>query len=86
VAGHDIRPGRLVAGLAALGTAVAYAGDAADAWHTPWFAAFPVMFLGLFGASVVTWTHYGIRRRRLKLASTENDDAPASTSGSQAMR
>lgn len=84
---HDIKPGRLVAGLTMLGTAVVYAGDGAGAWHTPWYLAFPLVFGGLFAASVVAWTHYRICRRRLTMtASSENTGAPASTSGSQAMR
>ncbi|MFE4290137.1 hypothetical protein [Streptomyces sp. NPDC056647] len=84
---HDFRPGRLVIGLTALGTAGAYAGDSAGAWHTPWYVAFPLVFGGLFVASVVAWTHYRIcRRRSARTASSENTGAPASTSGSQAMR
>ncbi|MGW7362548.1 hypothetical protein ACWGI8_03780 [Streptomyces sp. NPDC054841] len=84
---HEFRPGRLIAGAAALTTAAAYLGDAAGAWETEWFMAFPVVFGGLFLAGVVTFTHYRIRRRRSAMAaSSENIDAPASTSGSQAIR
>ncbi|SCF97004.1 hypothetical protein GA0115259_105979 [Streptomyces sp. MnatMP-M17] len=84
---HEIRPGRLVAGLAVLGAAVAYAGDAAGSWHTPWYAVFPVVFGGLFLASFVAAADYLIRRRRsARRASRESTGAPASTSGSQAIR
>lgn len=84
---HRFLPGRLIAGLSALATAALYAGDAAGAWHTPWFTALPVVFGGLFAAGVVGSLHYGVRRRRARSsASSENTDAPASTSGSQAMR
>ncbi|MFI5754262.1 hypothetical protein [Streptomyces sp. NPDC051569] len=84
---HDIRPGRLVAGLAVLGAAVAYTGDAAGTWRTPWFTVFPVVLGGLCLAAVVTFTHYRVRRRReARMASRENIGAPASTSGSQAIK
>jgi hypothetical protein len=84
---HEIRPARLIAGLTVLGTATAYVGDVAGAWETPWYTAFPVMFWGLFLAGAVAGAHYRIRRRRLdRTASSENTGAPASTSGSQAIR
>ncbi|MEU2163862.1 hypothetical protein QRN89_21130 [Streptomyces chengbuensis] len=84
---HEFRPGRLIAGAAALGTAAAYLGDATGAWRTPWFTAVPVMSGGLILAAVVTFVHYRLRRRRSAMAaSSENTEAPASTSGSQAIR
>lgn len=84
---HEFRPGRLIAGLSVLTAALLYGGDAAGAWHTPWFTAFPVVFGGLFLAGAVAALHYGVRRRRSRRsASRENTEAPASTSGSQAMR
>lgn len=84
---HDFRPGRLVAGLSVLTAALLYGGDAAGAWHTPWFVAFPVVFGGLALAGTVAALHYMVRRRRARsTASRENTEAPASTSGSQAMR
>jgi hypothetical protein len=84
---HEFRPGKLIAGLAVLAAALLYAGDAAGYWQTPWFVVFPVVFGGLFLAGTVTWAHYGIRRRRLaRRASSERNEAPASTSGSQAIR
>lgn len=80
-------PAALIAGLAVLGAAVAYAGDAAGSWHTPWYAAFPVVFGGLFLASCVSAADYLIRRRRsARRASRERTGAPASTSGSQAIK
>ncbi|MCZ7458505.1 hypothetical protein [Streptomyces sp. WMMC940] len=84
---HEFRPGRLIAGTAALATAAAYLGDATGAWQTPWFTALPVMSGGLFLAAVVALVHYRLRRRRSAIAaSSENTEAPASTSGSQATR
>lgn len=84
---HEFRPARLVAGLCVLTTALLYGGDAANAWHTPWWLAFPVVFGGLFVAGAVAAVHYGVRRRRAAIsASRENTEAPASTSGSQAIR
>jgi hypothetical protein len=84
---HEFRPGKLIAGLAVLAAALLYAGDAAGSWQTPWFVVFPVVFGGLFLAGAVTWAHYGIRRRRsARRASSERNEAPASTSGSQAIR
>ncbi|AWK11006.1 hypothetical protein DDQ41_21180 [Streptomyces spongiicola] len=84
---HEFRPGRLIAGAAALGTAAAYLGGAAGAWRIPWFTALPVMSGGLALAAVATAVHYRLRRRRsATAASSENTEAPASTSGSQAIR
>lgn len=84
---HEFRPGRLVVGLTALAASGAYAGAVAGVWHLPWFVAFPLVFWGLLLASGVTWLNYRIRRRRsARRASRENEGAPASTSGSQAMR
>ncbi|AVZ74838.1 hypothetical protein SLUN_24345 [Streptomyces lunaelactis] len=84
---HGFRPGKLIAGLAVLAAALLYAGDAAGSWQTPWFVVFPVVFGGLFLAGLVSLIHYRIRRRRsARRASSERYEAPASTSGSQAMR
>ncbi|MFF0446275.1 hypothetical protein ACFYT4_07640 [Streptomyces sp. NPDC004609] len=84
---HGFRPGKVVAGAAVLTAALLYAGDAAGAWRIPWFVAFPVVFGGLFLAAVVSVADYGIRRRRSAIqASRESIGAPASTSGSQAIR
>ncbi|MCM2389409.1 hypothetical protein NBG84_14080 [Streptomyces sp. CWNU-1] len=84
---HDFAPGRLVAGLTALTLALLYSGDASGAWHVPWFMVFPVLTGGLFLAGAASFTRYSVRRRRAAMtASSENTEAPASTSGSQAIR
>ncbi len=84
---HEFRPGRLVAGLVMLGAATAYAGDATGAWQVPWYAVFPMLSGGLSLAALSAWTAYRIRRRRpARSASSENDGAPASTSGTHAIR
>ncbi|MGW6243548.1 hypothetical protein [Streptomyces roseolus] len=83
---HEFRPGRLVVGVAALGLAGAYGGELAGFWSAPWWLAVPVMWCALWVAGLVTWVAYGIRRRSAKSRSAESTGAPASTSGSQAMR
>ncbi|MFE5619894.1 hypothetical protein [Streptomyces sp. NPDC056470] len=83
---HEFRPGRLIAGATALALAALYAGDAADAWETPWYEVIPVLFGGLGLAALATWVAYRVRRRSARTASSEKYAAPASTSGSQDMR
>ncbi|MEU8530053.1 MULTISPECIES: hypothetical protein [Streptomyces] len=84
---HEFRPGRLLAGATALTLAVLYGGDAAGAWVTPWYLVFPVTCGGLALAGLAALVAYRLRRRRSAIsASSENTDAPASTSGSQAIR
>ncbi|MEX0172723.1 hypothetical protein [Streptomyces sp. LMG1-1-1.1] len=83
---HEFRPGRLLAGLTALALAALYAGDAAGAWTTPWYAVIPVLCGGLGLAGLVTWVAYRIRRRSARKRSTDSTEAPASTSGSQDIR
>ncbi|RDG37739.1 hypothetical protein DVH02_12935 [Streptomyces corynorhini] len=84
---HEFKPGRLVVGLTALGAAVPYLGDAAGVWQAPWYLALAVVGGGLCLGALVAWVNYRIRRRRpASTASRENTGAPASTSGSQAMR
>ncbi|ALC21407.1 hypothetical protein ACH46N_20960 [Streptomyces pristinaespiralis] len=83
---HGFRPARFVAGLCVLTAALLYGGDAGGAWHTPWWVAFPVVVGGFVLAGVVAAVHYGVRRRAAISASRENRGAPASTSGSQAIR
>ena len=84
---HGFRPAGMIAGLCVLAAALLYGGDAGGAWHTPWWVAFPVVFGGLWLAGMVAALHYGVRRRRAAIrASRENSDAPARTSGSQAIR
>ncbi|MFD0145800.1 MULTISPECIES: hypothetical protein [unclassified Streptomyces] len=83
---HEFRPGRLIAGATALALAALYAGDATDAWETPWYEVVPVLFGGLGLAALATWVAYRVRRRSARTASSEKYAAPASTSGSQDMR
>lgn len=83
---HEFRPGRLVVGLTALALAAVYAGDAAGKWSTPWYAVVPVLCGGLGTAAVVTWVAYRIRRRSARSRSSDSTEAPASTSGSHAIR
>ncbi|MFE6100602.1 hypothetical protein ACFVQ4_11625 [Streptomyces laurentii] len=83
---HEFRPGRLILGLAALAIAALFAGDAAGAWSVAWFAALPVLGGALGLASIASWTAYRIRRRAARRASSDSTGAPASSSGSQAMR
>ncbi|WTL25086.1 hypothetical protein OG875_11045 [Streptomyces sp. NBC_01498] len=84
---HEFRPGKLVAGLVVTGAATVFAGDAGGWWDTPWFVMIPIICGGLSLASAVSMADYRMRRRRLaRAASRENTGAPASTSGSHAMR
>ncbi|MCX5142339.1 MULTISPECIES: hypothetical protein [unclassified Streptomyces] len=84
---HEFRPGRAVAGVVMLALAAGYAAEAADAWDPPWAFFIPLLVGGLWLSAVVTWIAYRIRRRRVaRTASTENEAAPPSSSGSQAMR
>ena len=61
---HEFQPGRLVAGTFLTIVGVAYAGDAGGAWETPWFAAIPILVVGLCLAGVVAIVTRSIRRRR----------------------
>ncbi|MFE5510221.1 MULTISPECIES: hypothetical protein [unclassified Streptomyces] len=83
---HEFRPGRLVVGLTALAVAALYAGDAVGAWAAAWYAVVPVLSGGLAAAAVATWVSYRIRRRSARSRSSESTEAPASSSGSQAIR
>ncbi|WP_082317583.1 hypothetical protein [Streptomyces sp. NRRL WC-3549] len=84
---HEFRPGRAVAGLVLLALAGGYAADAAGAWRVPWTFVLPLFLGGLWLAATVTWVSYRMRRRRdMRNASAERTSAPASSSGSQAMR
>ncbi|MQS34298.1 hypothetical protein FFZ77_01275 [Streptomyces katsurahamanus] len=74
-------------GMTALTLTLLYAGDAGGAWHTPWYAVFPVLCTGVLLAATAGFARYTVRRRRSAIkASRESTEAPASTSGSQAMR
>ncbi|NBM19400.1 hypothetical protein [Streptomyces sp. GC420] len=85
---HEFQPGKLVAGLVLLAGGIMYAGDSGDAWETPAWALIAVLVPGLLLAGLAATIGYSVRRRRrsARAASTENTEAPASTSGSQAMR
>ncbi|MGA5423037.1 hypothetical protein [Streptomyces lavendulocolor] len=84
---HGFRPGRLVLGLTGLGVAALYAGDAAGAWHTVWYAVLPLLAAGLVLAGGAGLLGQRARRRRAaRAASSDSTGAPASTSGSQAIR
>ncbi|MER7106542.1 hypothetical protein [Streptomyces sp. NPDC000229] len=84
---HEFHPGRLVLGLTALGIAALYAGDAARAWDTPWYAVLPLLCGGMVLAGAAGWIGYRARRRRAaRPASSDSSGAPASTSGSHAIR
>ncbi|MFJ9035447.1 hypothetical protein ACIRF8_02470 [Streptomyces sp. NPDC102406] len=63
---HDFSPGRLIAGLALMATAIVYFGDAGGAWDTPWFVVFPLVCggLGLAGAVGTVTRVVRLRRRR----------------------
>ncbi|MEU3372527.1 hypothetical protein ACFYM2_27495 [Streptomyces sp. NPDC006711] len=85
---HEFRPGRVVAGLALIATAVLFAGDAAGRWDAPSPTVIPLVCGGLGIASLVGWIDYGVRRRRrpASRASSDSNGVPASTSGSQAIK
>ncbi|MET8942228.1 hypothetical protein ABZX30_01195 [Streptomyces sp. NPDC004542] len=61
---HEFQPGRLVAGLFLTVAGAMYAGDAGDAWDTPWFAGIPVVVGGLCLAGAVGTVARAVRRRR----------------------
>ena len=61
---HEFQPGKLVAGFFLTLTGVIYAGDAGDAWDTPWFVVIPVVTGGLCLAGAVALVTHAARRRR----------------------
>ncbi|WP_406159760.1 hypothetical protein [Streptomyces canus] len=61
---HEFRPGKLVAGCFLTLAGITYAGDAGDAWDTPWFAVIPMVVCGLCLAGVVGLLTRAIRNRR----------------------
>ncbi|WP_327431091.1 hypothetical protein [Streptomyces sp. NBC_01236] len=61
---HEFQPGKLVAGFFLTLTGVIYAGDAGDAWDTPWFVVIPVVTGGLCLAGAVALVTHATRRRR----------------------
>ncbi|MCF3961133.1 hypothetical protein [Streptomyces fuscigenes] len=87
---HEVKPGRLIVGLVAVAIGALYAGNAAGAWHTEWFAALPLLFGGLVLAALVGFAAHKARRRRRprsdQAASSDSTGVPASSSGSQAIK
>ncbi|WP_406332371.1 hypothetical protein [Streptomyces sp. NBC_00203] len=61
---HEFQPGKLIAGFFLTLTGVIYAGDAGDAWDTPWFVVIPVVTGGLCLAGAVALVTHAVRRRR----------------------
>ncbi|MGY0024432.1 hypothetical protein [Streptomyces sp. cg35] len=61
---HDFHPGRLIAGLALIVTAVVYFGDAGGVWDTPWFIVVPLVCGGLGLAGAVGTVTRAVRLRR----------------------
>ncbi|GAB2465892.1 hypothetical protein [Streptomyces incanus] len=61
---HEFQPGRLITGLSLTLAAVLYAGDAGDAWKTPWFVVIPVVTGGLCLAGSVSAVTGLIRRHK----------------------
>ncbi|WP_420035174.1 hypothetical protein ACN2WE_24840 [Streptomyces sp. cg28] len=61
---REFGPGRLLAGVVLMVTAVVYFGDAGGAWSTPWFVAIPLVLGGLFLAGAVGTLTHTVRRRR----------------------
>jgi len=61
---HEFQPGKLVAGFFLTLTGVIYAGDAGEAWETPWFVVIPVVTGGLCLAGAVALVTHAVRRRR----------------------
>ncbi|ANW18559.1 hypothetical protein BB341_10110 [Streptomyces clavuligerus] len=84
---HPFQPGRLIIGVMALLLALLFGGDAAGAWHTPWWVAVPVVSSGLCLAGSAASAAYSVRRRRAAIsASTESTEAPARISGTHSIR
>ncbi|MET7731031.1 hypothetical protein ABZT02_06645 [Streptomyces sp. NPDC005402] len=61
---HDFRPGKLVAGLFLTAAGITYAGDAGDAWDTPWFAVIPMVVGGLCLAGAIGLLARAVRNHR----------------------
>lgn len=61
---HEFQPGRLVAGTFLTVAGIVYAGDAGDAWETPWFVMIPLIIGGLCLAGATGILTRAIRRRR----------------------
>ncbi|MDQ0950211.1 hypothetical protein QFZ24_004134 [Streptomyces phaeochromogenes] len=77
---HEFQPGRLIAGFFLTLTGVVYAGDAGEAWDTPWFVVIPLVTVGLCLAAAAGTLAHGVRRRRRRALHTREtqgqDSAP----------
>ncbi|MEU6356972.1 hypothetical protein ABZ896_48035 [Streptomyces sp. NPDC047072] len=76
---HEFQPGKLIAGLFLTVTGIAYAGDAGDAWDTPWFAVIPLVAGGLCLAGMAGLLAGAIRRHRGRSGTPDRADAPNGT-------
>ncbi|MFC5215438.1 hypothetical protein [Streptomyces coerulescens] len=61
---HEFQPGRLVAGAFLTIAGIVYAGDAGDAWETPWFTVIPLVIGGLCLAGATALLARSIRKHR----------------------
>ncbi|WP_053850277.1 hypothetical protein [Streptomyces sp. NRRL B-24085] len=73
---HEFRPGKLVAGFFLTVAGITYAGDAGDAWDTPWFAVIPLVVGGLCLAGVVGLLARSVRNRRDRSREDSSTSAP----------
>ena len=76
---HEFQPGRLIAGTFLTLAGIIYAGDAADAWETPWFTVIPLLTVGLFLAGTAAAITRAIRKRH-RSALTHTPTAPTNRS------
>ncbi|MFJ8536236.1 hypothetical protein [Streptomyces sp. NPDC093591] len=60
---HEFQPGRLVAGTFLTLAGIIYAGDAGDAWETPWFVVIPLVVGGLCLSGATAVLTRAIRKR-----------------------
>jgi len=74
---HEFRPGKLIAGFFLALAGIIYAGDAGDAWETPWFAIIPVVTAGLCLAGAVGLLTRSVRRRRRTAGGTGTPEEPS---------
>ncbi|MEU5596485.1 hypothetical protein [Streptomyces sp. NPDC020298] len=75
---HEFQPGKLVAGFFLTVAGAMYAGDAGDAWDTPWFAGIPLVVGGLCLAGAVGTLTRAIRRRRGRDRTPDTAQLPGS--------
>lgn len=61
---REFSPGRFVAGLVLVVTAVVYFGDAGGVWEAPWFVGIPLVCGGLGVAGAVGTVTQIVRLRR----------------------